>query len=72
MQSLIKKFEGLLEYFKTNQLIFKEDKIICGFSYGIARFPNEGTDYNTLMKLADNRMYNYKQEFKRKQANTNK
>lgn len=72
MQSLIKKFEDLLEYFKTNQLIFKEDNIICSFSYGIARFPSDGTDYNTLMKLADNRMYDYKQEFKRKQAKTNK
>jgi PAS domain S-box/diguanylate cyclase (GGDEF) domain len=72
IQSLIKKFEDLLEYFKTNQLIFKEDKIICSFSYGIAKFPSEGTDYNTLMKLADNRMYDYKQEFKRKQANTSK
>lgn len=70
MQNLIKKFEDLLDYFKTNKLMFKEDKIICSFSYGIAKFPNEGTDYNTLMKLADDRMYNYKQEFKRKQANT--
>lgn len=71
VQSLIEKFENLLDYFKTNQLIFKKDKIICSFSYGIARFPNEGTDYNTLMKLADNRMYSYKQNFKRKQANIN-
>lgn len=69
VQSLIQKFENLLDYFKTNQLIFKKDKIICSFSYGIARFPSEGTDYNTLMKLADNRMYKYKQNFKRKQAN---
>lgn len=69
MQSLIKKFENLLDYFKTNQLIFKKDKIICSFSYGIARFPSEGTDYNTLMKIADSRMYNYKKNFKRKQAN---
>ena len=71
MQSLIKKFEDLLDYFKTNQLIFKEDKIICSFSYGIAKFPSEGTDYNTLMKLSDNRMYDYKQNFKRNQANIN-
>jgi len=71
MQSLIKKFEDLLDYFKNNQLIFKEDKIICSFSYGIAKFPSEGTDYNTLMKLSDNRMYDYKQNFKRNQANIN-
>lgn len=71
VESLTKKFENLLEYFKTNQLIFKEDKITCSFSYGIARFPSEGTDYNTLMNLSDNRMYIYKQNFKRKQANIN-
>ena len=71
VQSLIKKFENLLDYFKTNQLIFKKDKIICSFSYGIASFPSEATDYNTLMKIADNRMYSYKQNFKRNQVNIN-
>lgn len=59
-KSLIAKFEGLIDYLKVNQLIINKDKITCSFSYGIAKFPDEGRDYSTLMNLADNRMYNYK------------
>jgi len=59
-ESLIKKFESLLDYLKINQLTLNENKINCSFSYGIAKFPQEGSDYSTLMNLADKRMYNYK------------
>jgi diguanylate cyclase (GGDEF)-like protein len=60
-ESLVRKFEDLISYFKTNQLTLDEDKITCSFSYGIAKFPDEGSDYNTLMNLADKRMYGRKQ-----------
>lgn len=64
LQQLTKKFEDLQDYLKRNLMSYKENKNLCGFSYGIASFPQEGKDYNTLMKIADVRMYKYKQNYK--------
>lgn len=36
------------------------------FSYGIVSFPQEAKDYNSLLRLADERMYLFKREFKRR------
>lgn len=64
LQSLIKKFEDIIDYLKKHYIIFEENDIVCSFSYGIADFPCDGDKYNKLIKTADERMYKYKQKSK--------
>lgn len=64
LDQLINKLKDLLNYFTDDGIIHKKNKIVCSFSYGIAAFPKEGNNYTTLMKLADKRMYKYKQNYK--------
>lgn len=59
-ETLIDRFEQLIEYFKINPMIFEESSIICSFSYGIANFPRDGIEFDELIKIADKRMYEYK------------
>ncbi|MEJ8555471.1 sensor domain-containing diguanylate cyclase [Tepidibacter sp. Z1-5] len=65
LQSLIRKFEDIIDYFKRNYIKFEENNIICSFSYGISNFPYDGDKYNKLIKTADERMYEYKQKSKK-------
>lgn len=65
LQNLVNKFEGIIDYFKENNILFEENKIICSFSYGIANFPYDGKKYDELIKIADERMYEYKQRIKK-------
>lgn len=69
-QILINKFEELIEYFKNNPIIFEENKIVCSFSYGIVNFPRDGMEFNELIKIADERMYEYKRIVKSKKSIT--
>lgn len=62
--NLIKKFEVLIENLKNNQIMFEGNCITCSFSYGIAEFPKDSDKYKELIKIADKRMYRYKQELK--------
>ncbi|WFD12162.1 diguanylate cyclase [Tepidibacter hydrothermalis] len=64
LESLIKKFEDIIDYFKRYYIKFEENDILCSFSYGIAKFPYDGDKYNKLIKIADERMYEYKQKIK--------
>ena len=63
-QILIDRFEGLIEHFKNNPIIFEENKIVCSFSYGISSFPGDGVEADELIKIADERMYKYKRIIK--------
>lgn len=64
LNSLIKKFEELNNYFADNPIILEGSKITYSYSYGIAAFPSDATTYTELVKIADERMYSYKQKFK--------
>lgn len=64
-EKLIEKFENLISNFKSTPIMFEENKIICSFSYGIAAFPYNAKTYEQLVKVADERMYKYKQEYKK-------
>lgn len=64
-QILNRKFEDLIKYFNNNPMMFEENNIICSFSYGIANFPNDGIKYSELVKISDERMYQFKKEIKR-------
>ncbi|QZY53924.1 sensor domain-containing diguanylate cyclase [Crassaminicella profunda] len=66
LQVLVNKFEGLIEKFIHDPIVFGDNKIICSFSYGIADFPNEGKNYKELVKIADERMYIYKDKIKKR------
>lgn len=63
---LIEKFEKLISDFKSNPIIFEGNEIVCSFSYGIATFPYDAKTYEQLVKVADERMYKYKQEYKKR------
>ncbi|GFP76957.1 hypothetical protein bsdtw1_03069 [Clostridium fungisolvens] len=65
-KSLINKFEELSEQFKNNPIIFGENKIICSYSYGVVNFPSDGVEFDQLIKIADKRMYEYKNKVKNK------
>jgi diguanylate cyclase (GGDEF)-like protein len=41
-----------------------KDKIFCHFSSGYAIYPSEANDFDSLLKLADNRMYQCKRKMK--------
>lgn len=41
------------------------DKVLLEFSIGVARYPEEETDYNRLISIADERMYVEKQQRKK-------
>ncbi|MCM1992701.1 diguanylate cyclase [Oceanirhabdus seepicola] len=71
-QKLIVKFESLISEFKNNPIIFEGNKIVCSFSYGIASFPHDAKTYEQLVKVADERMYKYKQNYKRKLKKMNR
>lgn len=64
--SLIYKFEELSEQFKNNPIIFGENKIVCSYSYGVVNFPSDGVEFDQLIKIADKRMYEYKNKVKNK------
>lgn len=64
-QILVNRFEGLIEKFKNNPIVFEENEIICSFSYGIVKYPRDGRDFNKLIKIADEHMYEYKREVKK-------
>lgn len=65
-QILINRFEELIEQFKNNPIIFEQNKIVCSFSYGIVNSLRDRMELNELIKIADERMYEYKRIVKRK------
>ncbi|MBF8983690.1 diguanylate cyclase [Lutibacter sp. B2] len=66
LKKLMRKMDCLIEEFKENIIEFEGNKIVCGFSYGIAEFPLDGKNSDDIIKIADERMYRYKQKIKRK------
>jgi diguanylate cyclase (GGDEF)-like protein len=72
LQNLMQKLEGIIKKFANAPILFEENTITCSFSYGISSFPQNGTDYNELIKIADKNMYEYKQKLKNKFSGHNK
>jgi len=66
LKKLMKKMDCLTRKFEENTIDFEGNKIVCSFSYGIAEFPLEGKNGDDIIKIADERMYKYKQKIKRK------
>jgi diguanylate cyclase (GGDEF)-like protein len=56
--------EDVNESLKHNPIIVDYEKIYVSFSYGIVKHPDNETDYNELVKLADQKMYAHKNAMK--------
>ena len=65
-KSLVLKLEKLFHTLKNNPFILDGNEIVCSFSYGIVSFPQEAQSYNQLVRVADDRMYEYKRAIKEK------
>lgn len=61
---LEEKLECCLAELEQADFCEEGEKIKVSFSYGIAQFPEDGTDYERLSKVADERMYRYKKAYK--------
>ncbi len=55
--NLEKRMRQLQEMFISSPIIASEHKIYCRFSYGAAFFNEDSNNYESLVKLADERMY---------------
>ncbi len=58
--NLKKRMENFMQDFIHNPIITEENEIYCRFSYGAAYFQRDSDDYETLVKIADKRMYQLK------------
>ena len=63
-KELTVKLEKLFQILQSNPFTFEGNEIVCSFSYGIVSFPREAQSYNHLVKVADDRMYEYKRAVK--------
>lgn len=59
------KIEHIRASLKENPLIIGNDQIRAQFSFGSATYPEEGTNFDDLLRLADKRMYLHKREMKK-------
>lgn len=57
---------------KTEIEMENGDRVTLEFSIGVARYPDEETDYNRLISIADERMYEEKQQRKGSMGSTKK
>ncbi|BEP28917.1 sensor domain-containing diguanylate cyclase [Helicovermis profundi] len=56
--------ENLLVYFTSNFIQYEDTKFSCSFSYGISEYPLDSHDKSEILKIADNRMYSFKDHYK--------
>lgn len=63
---IIEILNNIARKLEEEPLIFEGNTIVCSFSYGIAQYPINGTDYNQLIKEADSKMYAFKKENKKR------
>lgn len=61
---LVQMLERLSTEFKENPIYFEDNIFNCSFSYGMSCYMESGNNYNTLLKAADENMYEYKNKFK--------
>lgn len=67
-RDLVKRFEELDERLKNNPINVEGSTIVCSYSYGIVNGPRDGMKFNELLKIADERMYEYKRMVKSKKV----
>jgi len=57
---LIERLNAWKEYFSMNMVEYKENEIHTKFSFGIAKYKEDGIDFNDLMEQADKKLYEHK------------
>lgn len=62
------RLNELLRDFKANPLAVSDTDIIVSFSFGISSYGADGVELTTLLKVADQRMYAAKKQYKKEQA----
>jgi diguanylate cyclase (GGDEF)-like protein len=60
IENITSCLEDLISHFQNVPITAGEYKFNGSFSYGISRFPEDGEDFGNLIKIADERMYEYK------------
>jgi diguanylate cyclase (GGDEF)-like protein len=58
----IERLHKLLKKLEDESISTGDEEIKCSFSYGIASFPEEGETLEELIKIADRKMYAFKNE----------
>jgi len=56
------KLDRLHDLFDQNIISYEGHNIKTKFSYGIATYPEDGNSFETLLSIADKRMYDYKRK----------
>lgn len=65
-EALRDKVEALNQWLIKHPLLYDNQHIATSISYGIAQYPKDGNSISQLIKVADDRMYEYKRQFKTK------
>jgi diguanylate cyclase (GGDEF)-like protein len=60
----ISKMDNLIKNFTNYPININDTNLVCSFSYGLARFPEDGKTYKELIKIADDNMYLHKKNIK--------
>lgn len=62
MEAVEKLMSEITTWFKSNPVTIGEFQIHVSFSYGIATYPDESKDFETILHIADQRMYEQKRQ----------
>ena len=65
-EALRDKVEALNQWLIKHPLLYDNQHIATSISYGIAQYPKDGSTISQLIQVADDRMYEYKRQFKTK------
>ncbi len=65
-----KRINNWINYFSNNPVEFKNETVYTKFSFGISKFPDEGTFFSELLETSDKRMYKQKKAKKRNLKST--
>lgn len=63
-EKLRKRIDSHLKLLSENPILYRDEPIICSYSYGIALFEEEGSTLSELFRIADDRMYENKIRYK--------
>ena len=64
MEQIQEKMLGLLSELESKPLEIEDVRVECSFSYGIASFQQDGETLQDLVRVADARMYRFKNAYK--------
>ena len=63
-ETIKKNIENILSSLRARPMSFAGEEFLLSFSYGLASFPTDGTDLDSLTAVADKRLYEMKSQHK--------